>query len=282
MFFATRNAAAGSPSAELDCSKLVLPRAHLSQIVMEAAARRVDVEETRTIRSGIRERVHDPDGRGDVRARSEAKPLVVDLELGLSFEHVERVDVIVMGMRVRPCETGLELELDQRELVATDLYRRDPVLTLETFASTGRKEDGFRSGATTARQGVKTVETAGLTAIAGLQIPRETRVRRVEIQEPRARGASEPMHDLPWSADAGARRQHLLLVVDQDREPALEDVERIRVLPVEVRIRSGARVREKRLGDAELVEVRLDDDPSAKKRLALAGSVHDSWHFGRV
>ena len=90
------------------------------------------------------------------------------------------------------------------------------------------------------------------------------------------------MHDLLWSADARARGEHLLLVVDQDREPALEDVERIRVLPVEVRIRSGASVREERLGDAELVEVRLDHDPSVEKRLALAGSVHDSWHCERV
>jgi hypothetical protein len=54
------------------------------------------------------------------------------------------------------------------------------------------------------------------------------------------------------------------------------------MLPVEVRNRSGAGVREKRLGDADLVEVRLDDDSSAEERLALAGPVHDSWHRFRV
>ena len=90
------------------------------------------------------------------------------------------------------------------------------------------------------------------------------------------------MHDFRWSADARAPGQHLLLVVDQDRKPAFEDVERIRVLPVEVRIRSGASVWEERLSDAELAEVRLDHDPSAEERLALAGSVHDSWHCERV
>ena len=94
--------------------------------------------------------------------------------------------------------------------------------------------------------------------------------------------APEPVHDLRRSADARTRGQHLLLVVDQDRKPALEDVERIRVLPVEVRIRSGASVRKKRLGDAELVEVRLDHDPPAEERLALAGSVDDAWHCERV
>jgi hypothetical protein len=85
-----------------------------------------------------------------------------------------------------------------------------------------------------------------------------------------------------WSTGKRSRGQHLLLVVDQDSKPTLEDVERIHVLSVKVRIRSRASVREERLGDAELVEVRLDDDPSAEERLALAGSVHDSWHCGRV
>jgi hypothetical protein len=104
----------------------------------------------------------------------------------------------------------------------------------------------------------------------------------MEVEESRPRSAPEPMHDLRWSADVRARGEHLLLVVDQDCEPSLEDVKRIRVFAVEMRIRSGAGVREKRLGDADLAEVRLDDDPSAEERLALAGSVHDSWHFGRV
>jgi hypothetical protein len=104
----------------------------------------------------------------------------------------------------------------------------------------------------------------------------------MEVEESRPRPAPEPVHDFRWSANVRARGEHLLLVVDQNREAALEDVKRIRVLPVEVRIRSWAGVREKRLGDADLAEIRLDDDPSAEKRLALAGSVHDSWHFGRV
>ena len=242
----------------------------------------MDVEETRAVRAGIRERVHDPGGRGDVRTGSEAKTLVAGEKLGLAFEHVERVDVIVMGVRVGPFEAGLELELDQRELLAPDLERRDSVLALEPFACSGRKEDGVLSGAATARWSVDAVETSGLTAIPLLQIPCEAPVRCVEVEEPRTRSAPETVHDLRRSADACAGRQHLLLFVDQDREPALEDVERIRMLPVEVRVRSGASVREQGLGDAELVEVRLDDDPSAEERLALAGSVHDSWHLERV
>ena len=249
---------------------------------MKVTARRVDVEETRAIRARVRERVHDADRCGDVRPGAEAKPLVADEKLGLSFEHVERVDVVVMCVRVGSCEAGLERELDEGELLTPDLDRRDPIVACEPLAFSGREEDGFRSGAPTPRRSVDAVETAGLTAIPRLQIPCEATVRRVEVQESGAGSAPEAMDHLRRSADARARRQHLLLVVEEDREPALEDVERIRVLPMEVRIRSGASVREKRLGDAELVEVRLDDDPAVEERFALAGSVHDSSHRSRV
>ena len=240
------------------------------------------VEETRAVRAGIRERMHDPDWRGDVRTDSEAKTLVAGEKLGLAFQHVERVDVIVVGVRVWSFEAGLELELDQSELFAPDLDRLNSVLALETFACSGRKEDGFGSGAATARRSVDAVETAGLTAIPFLQIPCEAPVRCMEVQEPGTRSAPEAMHDLRRSAGARVRRQQLLFVVDEDCEPALEDIERIRVLPMEVRIGAGTSVREERLGDAELVEVGLDHNPSAEERLALAGSVHDSWHSERV
>ena len=124
--------------------------------------------------------------------------------------------------------------------------------------------------------------TAGLVAIALLQIPCEATVRRMEVQKPGRRSAPEAMDDLRRSTDARPWRQHLLLVVDKDSKPAFEDVERIRVLPVEVRVGSGTSVREERLGDAELVEVRLDDDPPVEERFALTGPVHDTWHLERV
>ncbi len=255
---------------------------HPSEIVMEAAAWRVNVEQPCAVRSWVRERVQQADRCGDVRACSEAKPFVLDEKLGLSFEHIERIDVVVVGVRVGPFEAGLELELDQRQLLAAYLDRRDSIFALKPLAFSGREKKGFRSVAAAAWRSVDAVETAGLTAIPCLKIPCETTVRRVEVQEPRARSAPEPMHDLPRSADACARGQHLLLVVNQDRKLALEDVERIRVLPMEVRIRSGPRVREKRLCDAELVEIRLDHDPSAEERFAFAGPVHDSGHRRRL
>ena len=249
---------------------------------MKVTARRVNVEQPYAVGSRVRKCVQDADRRTDVRAGSEAKPFVLDEELRLSFEHVERIDVVVVSVGVGPFEAGLELELDQGQLLSADLDRRDSVLPLETFAFAGRQEDGVRSREPASGRCVDAVEAPGLTAISLLQIPCKTTIRRMEVEEPRPRSAPEPVDDLPWSADAGAWGQHPLLVIDQDSEPSLEDVKRIRVFTVEVRIRSGTGIREKRLGDAELAEVRLDDDPSAEKRLALAGSLHDSWHFGRV
>ena len=226
--------------------------------------------------------MHDAEGRTDVRACAETKPLAIDEELRLSFEHIERIDVVVVAVRIGPFETGLELELDQSELISADLDRCDSVFTHESFAFAGREEDRLRSGSATTRRSIDAVEAAGLAAIALLQIPREATVRRVEVQEPCTRRAPEPVDDLRRSAGARSRRQQLLVVVDEHRKPALEDVERIHVLPVEMRIRSGASIGKERLRDADLIEVRLDDDPSAEERLALAGSVHDSWHLGRV
>jgi hypothetical protein len=63
----------------------------------------------------------------------------------------------------------------------------------------------------------------------------------------------------------------VLLVVDEERQLALEHVERVGVLPVQVRVGAGAGVGEERLGDRELGQRRLEHDPAAEERLALAG-----------
>jgi ethanolamine utilization protein EutN len=163
--------------------------------------------------------VHGAKRRTDVRACAETKPLVVDEELGLSFEHIERVDVVVVGVRVGPFEAGLELKLDQGELISADLDRRDSVFAHEPFAFAGREEDCLRSGSATTRGSIDAVEAAGLAAIALLQIPSEATVRRVEVQEPRTRRAPESVDDLRRSADARSRRQQLLVIVDEHRKP---------------------------------------------------------------
>ena len=109
-----------------------------------------------------------------------------------------------------------------------------------------------------------------LAAVSGAKVLGEAAVGRVEVEEPRRRRAAEAVDDLGRRADARARAEQVLLVVHEHRELALEDVERVGVLPVEVRLRPGPRVREPGLGDAEVVEARLDRDPPAEEGVALA------------
>jgi hypothetical protein len=90
------------------------------------------------------------------------------------------------------------------------------------------------------------------------------------------------VHDLGRCRRESVRREQLFVVHDQNCEPTLEDVERIRVLPVEVRARSVSRGIEIRFGDAELLEVGLDHDPTVEQRFALARPEYDSVHHGRV
>ena len=72
------------------------------------------------------------------------------------------------------------------------------------------------------------------------------------------------------------------VVVDEERELAFQNVERVRVLPMHVRVGAGPSVGEVRLRDAELLEGRLDHDPSVEERLAFADSVNGPWHRPRV
>ena len=130
--------------------------------------------------------MHRSDRSGDVRAGVKTKTLVVDEKLGLSLEDVERVDVIVVGVRIRPFEAGLELELDQRQLLEPGLDRRDAVLALEPFAFAGRKEDRVRARPAAARPSVDAVEAAGLTAVARPQVLGEAAARRVEVEKTRS------------------------------------------------------------------------------------------------
>jgi hypothetical protein len=94
--------------------------------------------------------------------------------------------------------------------------------------------------------------------------------------------APEGVDDARRGANAPARADGALLVTDEERELALEHVERINVLPVDVRVRAGPSAVELRFRDAELLEGRLDQNPATEQRLALAGSVNDPCHCPRV
>ena len=146
----------------------------------------------------------------------------------------------------------------------------------QRLALTGPKERRVRCRQPASRLGVEAVEATGLAAIECPQVLREAAVGRVEVEEPGGRQRPESMHEAGWRRDECARADRVLLVVHEKGQLALEDVERINVLAVNVRRRAGPCLRVPRLRDRQIVERRPERDPAAEERLALAGPLNDS------
>src|SRR5579884_618274 len=90
----------------------------------EAVVRRVEVEQAKSTAAGA-EPVLDIRWYREERAGAGAMPLALDEELDLALEHVERVGVCGVGVRVDALEVGGERQferLDVRQL------RKDAVL----------------------------------------------------------------------------------------------------------------------------------------------------------
>ena len=215
---------------------------------------------------------------GDERAGAEDEHLVVGDELGLALQDVERVDVVVVHVRVRPVKSGSRAKLDDRELLAAHLDRREQRLARQRLALAGLDHDGVVGRLPAARLRVDAVEAALLAAVAGAQVVREAAVRRMEVQEAGRHRRAEAVDDARRRADAPARADDDLLVVDEDPHLALEDVEGVGVVLVVVRVGPGPRRPEVGLRDAELLEGRLQHDAAAEQRFALPGAVNDPWH----
>ena len=152
--------------------------------------------------------------------------------------------MVVVAVNVRPCKGRLELELDQRQFLATDLDRRDPVVRPQRLALARPEEGGSRCRQATSRLGVEAVEATRFAAIERPQVLREAAVRCVEVEEPGGREAPESVHHAGWRRDECTRSERVLLVVHEKGQLALEHVERISVLAVNVRRRAGLCVRD--------------------------------------
>src|SRR6266542_4029247 len=159
----------------------------LSEKLVKVPAWRMHVEQACTTATWVGKRMDDPDRRRDERAGAEAQLLVAEQELRLAFEHVERIDVVVVAVRVGARKAGLKFELDERELVTADLDRRNAIVRLEPFALSGAEED--RAGRRRAGAGwhVDAVETARLAAVPRAQMIGEIAVGRVEVEKARDR-----------------------------------------------------------------------------------------------
>src|SRR5205807_7739916 len=130
----------------------------------------------------------------------------------------------------------------------------------QTLACAGTKEDRVGRRRSSAGRNIDAVEAAGLAQVPRAQVLGKTAVRRVEVEEAGARRASESVDDFRRRANGGVRLEQLFIVSDENCEATLQDVERIRVLPVVVRLGSVARIRNQRLGNGELVELGLAHD----------------------
>src|SRR5437867_12463349 len=106
---ATRRWAAGSASAGREGSAR-------PQALDEAAGRCVEVQQTDRLEACVTEAVDRARRRGDERPRPGHTRFVTDPELDLSFEHVERVNVVDVRVGVDALELRLEGHVDRGQL----------------------------------------------------------------------------------------------------------------------------------------------------------------------
>jgi hypothetical protein len=82
----------------------------------EAHVRRVNIDEAKLRVRNVPEAMRDARRRRHEASRPGPEDIIPDLKLGLSGKHVERVDVVVVGVRINSLEVGAESQLDDLEL----------------------------------------------------------------------------------------------------------------------------------------------------------------------
>jgi hypothetical protein len=208
-----------------------------AEALEEAAGRGMEVEEADGLVVRQLEAVDGPRrGRGE-RARPGDARLVSDPELDLAFEHVEAVRVVAVDVRVDAFEAGTEGHLDRAQLrkVAKDPVRTR--LVLERFRVGRGRENRLLERPPSVRRRVVLVETG--FALAAHDVP-EARRRRVDVEEDRggiARVPERVHHVRRRGRERPRSRAHrLLLGPERELDLALEHVERVRVVVVDVRL----------------------------------------------
>ena len=98
----------------------------------EAHVWRVDVDQAKLRVRNVPETMRDARRRRHEASGPGAEDIVPDSKLGLAREHIERVDVIVVGMRINSLELGAKAELDDLELWKLP---ENPVMSLPAHES---------------------------------------------------------------------------------------------------------------------------------------------------
>src|SRR5215212_10249370 len=264
-----RTTASQSKPASRQLSSLVMASLSPSRSPRKPRVRRVEVEEAR--RPDRPKAVDDMRRRGHVGAFADAHRFTVHQELDLAVEHEERVDLVVVRVRVDAFPALVERHLEHRELC-----RLRPDHVLDQFAL--QPLATVRPGDDRTRRPVRLVHVdtvpgdRDVVVDAPTDVLDEAAVRCVDVEVVRAVAPrAEPMDDPGRHRDSRPRPRAQRLGAVEELEFALEDVERIDVLLVEV----GAGTLEVRtdphLVDRDLRPLELHDDPVAEP-LALAGS----------
>ena len=236
----------------------------------------MEVEDAQVCGAWVGEAVAGAGRRGQEGARTGPPHLVADHEVGFAGKDVEGVDVIGVCMQVDAFELGAEGHLDHRELGQLGLNAMKGVLVLDRLACAGRPHDRVFERSTSVLGRVELVEV--LMAATAEDVA-EAHARGVGVEEDRGCVARVPesVNDVRGRTCEGLRsaRDPGEIRAKPEVDLSLEDVERVRVLPVDVWVRTllaGLVAKER---DNQLLELAEDRDRplgAVGRRFALTGS----------
>ena len=238
----------------------------------EAVVRRMEIEDAERHGTRVAEAVHRPARSREEGAGACPPRLVVGEELDLTLQHVKRVHVVVMAVRVDALELRQKRQLEHGELPEVGLDHERAGVVLDALALAGAAEHGVVEASVGRR-----VELVEGVAPAANVIAKAHR-GRVEVEEDRGRVTPVPegVDDVGRSRgeSSGQPRDRLEARAELELELAFEHVERVGVQPVDVRVGAllAGLVAEPR--DDELVELREDAQRplrAIRDGLALAG-----------
>jgi len=213
---------------------------------------------------------------GNEGSRASADNLVLRDQLRFAFENEECVDVVDVGVRLNASPTRMEGQVEDRELRQLALDHNDAIFPLEALALARKAGDRLRERAAAVLGRILLVE---VIAPVAANVVAEAHARRVHVEEDRGRIARvhEGVDYSGRSGDVGAGTASNR--VDVGPEPefdlALENVEGVRVVPMDVRVRTflARFVAEPR--DDQLLELGQDAQRPLRPvsdRLAFAGA----------